>query len=127
MIDMMNETIAHLLRPGKAKLNNNEKWDVSGIIPVPLFDLDCPVCKGKNTLLLRRMDKHLAEWSPIFKHRVRYWMKCGDTETERGCGYLFLFGIIVHEKMYNGFPNGSLNRAQIKKFIENKEWKIEAK
>lgn len=112
------ESTIHVLRKGK-DTQYSDKWDLSGFIPIPAFEMTCKTCGAKNSLILRRMRVHDAPWSPS-KYRMNFYGKCGDTDQEEGCGVLSMFGIIITEEIFNRFdPNRVYTRNEVIEMWEN--------
>lgn len=71
-------------------------WDLSGRVPLPKFELNCPICSCDKILLKHwvyfiRKNAHSSN-----PHRCDVYMKCTD------CSVVWQHGLVVPEEMHPG-------------------------
>ena len=75
-----------------------ERWDLTGPLPVPKWDVTCPICLAKMSekgLQGRIWNFHMRGPDSRFPHRCDVSFKC------RHCSFVMTFGVVVPEAMHN--------------------------
>ncbi len=75
-----------------------ERWDLTGDLPTPKWDVTCPVCSARMSDRLiqgRLWSFHKRSAQSKNPHRCDVSFKC------RTCSYVLMFGVVVPQEMYN--------------------------
>lgn len=90
----MNDLFEHGTDPLEVQ---REHWDLTGLVPVPRFNVSCPCCgasRSSRAIQARTWQFHEApSLESAYRHRCAISFKC------RHCSHVFHFGVVVPDAM----------------------------
>lgn len=93
-----------LFPEGQAEGLEVEKWDLSGPLPIPTWDLACPVCGAKRSegaIIGRAWKFHTRQTATPHPWRCDVSFKCAS------CAAVWAHGVVVPIGMYQAREQGS--------------------
>lgn len=115
----MNNHQLKLLNPQSSGLQDRmaEMWDMSGPVPLPKFDPECPICHSTQILLKEALFHTRAK---VSSHKFRCDIKFKCTT----CSFVWKHGLVVPDEMAKQHTmNRMIHFREIQKLFKNQEKK----
>lgn len=87
------------------------RWDLSGPVPVPRWDVECPSCRGTEVALRQCSFHYRHKTGSKSPWRCDVSFKCLE------CSLTFTFGVPVPQGMYEAVPR-TLGWREVKELLE---------